>query len=249
MDPSSEANPQDLRRSLERAERLLACFQKALGHELPNQLVAIQGLVYLLQEEEADRLDEDGRACLGRLAAVVKRTHTLVRELADVGRAVRRGPVGGEARLRETALEVFAEVKQLSPGQPIEYHVADPGQPLPVAEVGLRQVLGGLLCHAARRAAGRPLAVEVGARVTADATDIWLADDGPPLSAVARQQLFEPFAGGDAGLGLFPTSLLVATWGGRLDAGPGPDGGTRFTITLPKSSQPSALSSQPDRSG
>src|SRR5437899_1008822 len=43
-------------RRLERLERLLACFQKALGHEMPNQLVAIGGLLRLLELEEGERL-------------------------------------------------------------------------------------------------------------------------------------------------------------------------------------------------
>jgi signal transduction histidine kinase len=234
MDSSSPVNPQDAPRCQERTERLLACFQKALGHELPNQLVAIQGLVYLLQEEESDRLGPDGRICLGRLAAVVKRTHTLVRELADVGRAVRRAATGGEARLRETALEVLAEVKQLSPGQRIEYDVADPGVPLPVPEDGLRRVLAALLRDAVRRAGGRPLRVELGACTTAAGTDVWLADDAPPLSDAERRQLFEPLAPAaepENALRLFLAALLVDAWGGSLDV-QATAGGNRFSITL-----------------
>jgi signal transduction histidine kinase len=232
MDSSSLVDPQEVRRSLESAERLLGCFQKALGHELPNQLVAVQGLVYLLQEEEGARLGAEGRATLERLAAVVKRTHLLVRELADVGRSVRRAPAAGAARLHEAVAEVVAEVKQLSPGQRIEYHVADPGVPLPVPEAGLRQVLGCLLRHAAGRATGRPLTVEVGARPTPAGVEIWLAEDGPPFAPAERQQLFEPFAGADPRLGLFLASLLVGVWGGTLDAATVPGGGNRFTIAL-----------------
>ena len=57
---SDAANP--AQRRIEQLERLLGCFQKALGHELPNQLVALQGLARLIEMEQADRLDEEGRA-------------------------------------------------------------------------------------------------------------------------------------------------------------------------------------------
>jgi signal transduction histidine kinase len=237
MDPSTPVNPPDGHHSQPRAERLLACFQTALAHELPNQLVAVQGLVSLLEHEEGERLTPDGRDCLRRLAAVVRRAHALVRELADVGRAVRQQPAGGRAVLREAAREVIAEVKQLSPGRPIEYHVDDPGNPLPIADDSLRQVLGGLVRHAARRAGDRPLCVHFGARASDAGTALWVSDNGPPLTPAERQHLFEPFAGrpaeGGPGLGPFLCSLLVDAWGGALDVESAPERGNRITITLP----------------
>ena len=72
--------------STEQAERLLACFEKAVRHELPNQLVAIQGLARLVAEEQANRLDPEGRYQLDRLIALARRTDALVRVLADLAR-------------------------------------------------------------------------------------------------------------------------------------------------------------------
>jgi signal transduction histidine kinase len=235
MNPSNDASRRDIGRVPTRTERLLACFQKALGHELPNQLVAVQGLVQLLREEEAERLSPEGRECLQRLAGVVQRAHALVRELADVGRAVRGQDAGpGEACLREAAQEVLAEVKQLSPAAPIEYHVLDPGTPLPFSEASLRQVLGGLLRHAVRRRApDRPLRLEVGARNADGAVELWLADDGPALSPAEQRQPFEPFLGADQGLGLLLSALLVDGWGGVLRVRSEPGAGTRYTAVIP----------------
>lgn len=243
MDPSNEADPKDARRQLRRAERLLACFQKALGHELPNQLVAIQGLAYLLREEGAERLGAEGQECLERLVAVVERTHALVRELAEVGRAVRQTPAGGKAVLREAVQEVLAEARQLSPGGTIDCDLVDPGKPVPLPDAGLRLVLACLLGHAVRRAAGRPLRVQVGARESAAATEVWLSDDGPALAPAERQQLFEPFAAvpeGGPRLGLFLCSLLVDGWGGTIDVGTAAGGGNRFTIAVPRRTSPPA---------
>jgi len=235
MDSASGTNSPDAPRPHRAAERLLACFQKALGHELPNQLVAVQGLLYLLGEEEGQRLGPEGRDCLERLGAVVRRMHGLVKELAEVGRAVRQPPGRGQALLRDAAEEVLAETRVLSPGAAIEYHLVDPGLPLPLPEAALRQLLAVLLRHAVRRVAGRPLRVEVGGRAAGPAAELWVTDDGPPLSPAERQQLADPFAGDDAGAGLrlFLCSLLVDAAGGRLDVESSPDAGNRFTITLP----------------
>src|SRR5438046_294756 len=105
----------------EQAERLLACFQKALGHELPNQLVAIQGLARVLEMELADRVDDEARGHLLRLAALARRTDEFIRALAQVGRWCREpGPVLPVAPA-EIAREAVAEVNLMFPGVAIEY--------------------------------------------------------------------------------------------------------------------------------
>lgn len=226
---SSEPTCAEARR-LRHAERLLACFQKALGHELPNQLVAAQGLARLL-EEEGNRLSPEGRECLGRLAAAVGRAHALVSELAELGRAGRLAGAGGSAVLGDVAPEALAEVNQLCPVAGIEYHIANPRQALPLPEASLRLVLVHLLRYAAR---GRPAHVEVGARPAAAGFELWVADDGPALAAAAGEGLFEPFPPGAEGrLGLFLCSLLAEGWGGALEARPGPGRGNRLLLTIP----------------
>jgi signal transduction histidine kinase len=239
MDPSTEADAEDMRRRLRRAERLLACFQKALGHELPNQLVAIQGLVYVVRDEAADQLGGEGRDSLDRLGAVVGRTHALVRELAEVGRTVRQNAAGGEAVLHEVAEEVVAEARQRSPGQVLVWDLADAGKPLPLPELGLREVLACLVGHALRRAAGQPVRLEIGARATTTGTEVWVTDDGRALTAAEGQQLFEPFVGDPQDgprLRMFLCSLLVDGWGGSIEVATPPGGGNRFTILVPGAS-------------
>src|SRR5947209_3364292 len=100
MEPASEPTPgadtaaelRRTRRRLEQVERLLACFQKAVGHELPNELVAIRGLVQVLEMEEEERLDAAGRDYLHRLAAASDRVAALVSGLANMGRTFRDRP-------------------------------------------------------------------------------------------------------------------------------------------------------------
>ena len=114
------ANP--ARRRVEQLERVLACFQKALGHELPNQLVALQGLARLVEEEQAARLNDEGRALLLRVANLARRADVLVRSLAEIGRLTcDPGPVEAVA-LPDVAREAAAEVNLLSSGWSVEYH-------------------------------------------------------------------------------------------------------------------------------
>src|SRR5262245_55828958 len=166
--PPGPLGPADARRELERACRLLACFQQALGHELPNQLVALQGLLRLLEAEASDCLDAECRGVLQRLVTLAQRTHALVNDLAELGRLGREPVPAGGVELAEVAREAVAEVSQLCRGRPVEYHIAaERGLTLGVPYRALRQVLVLLLRHAAQNAAAdRPLRVEVGARRT-----------------------------------------------------------------------------------
>ena len=216
--PDAEA----LRRRLAQAERLLACFQKAVGHELPNQLVAIQGLAQVLDLEEGERLSPDGREYLTRLAAAARRTHTLVRALADVGRAWRDRRLREPVALEDEVREAVAQVNQLSSGHPVEYHFSELTTVLTVPRLALRQVLVQLLKHAVQAAPdGRTPRVTVGARRTEAGAEFWVAGDSPGTPSGDPQDLFEPFAPGTGpttgnGLGLFLVRLLVEDWGGSV---------------------------------
>src|SRR5438552_1922652 len=85
--PSSPAPSGDPPAPPRAAERVLAYMQPALGHDLPNLLVAVQGLLQILELDERDRLSSDGRDYLRRLSATTQRAQALVRMLKDLGRA------------------------------------------------------------------------------------------------------------------------------------------------------------------
>lgn len=74
-----------------------------------------------------------------------------------------------------------------------------------------------------------------------DASSWWITvdDDGPGLPPKAQEYLFQPFQGsvrkGGAGLGLAISSELVRGHGGELELTRTGEGGTCFTVRLPKS--------------
>jgi signal transduction histidine kinase len=232
------SSPDERQRRLERLERLLACYQKALGHELPNQLVAIQGLLRVLELDERERLGPDGRDYLERLHAAARRAHELARALAELARAARRPPPAEPVVLAEAAREASAEVNWLCPGVSIEYDFPESGLVLSVTRADLRQVLVPLLRFAAQNPAGdRPLLLQVGARRAGAAVEIWVKDNGRGLDAEQRPSLFEPFSGTaspDAGhgLSLFLARQLVESWGGALHYHSEPGRGNTFTIII-----------------
>jgi signal transduction histidine kinase len=219
-------------------ERLLAAYQQALGHDLPNRLVAVQGLVQLLQLEEGDKLSAEGREYLEQLAALARRAHEMVRALAEVGQLVRAARSGEATSLAEAAREAGLTVNQLYPHVSIEYHFTNPAARLNVARPALYQVFVQLLRNAAQAAFGdRPLCIQVGGHEGADGAEFWVTDNGRGLTDAERCRLFEPFAGGahdgsGKGLGLFLVRQLVDAWGGTLQVESTTGQGATFRVRI-----------------
>jgi signal transduction histidine kinase len=214
---------------------LLACFQEALGHQLPNHLVAIQGLARLLEEGEGASLSPEGRKQLGRLADLARGTDRLVRALAEVGRLCREARSGEPAVPEEVAREAAAEVNLLYGGPPIVYDFPGDLPAVGVSRQSLYQVLVQLLRNAVRAVAERPGGqVGVGARPAPDGVEVWVADNGCGLPSSSPGHLFAPFQRADgAGLGLFLVRQVTAAWGGRLRVESEAGRGTRVTLLIP----------------
>jgi signal transduction histidine kinase len=224
------ANP--AARKLEQLERLTACFQKALGHELPNQLVALQGLARLAVAECGNRLDADGRELLERLAGLARRTDGVVRALAEIGRLTRDPGPAEAVSLPEVAREAVAEVNVLSSGWSVEYHFCPEATAFPVSRRGLRAALFHLIGNAVQAGGGRARPLEIGSRRTPEGVEWWVKDDGRGLSEAQLGRLFECFSGEGGGLGLFLVRQLVAGWGGAVRVHSEPGQGTTFTVLV-----------------
>jgi signal transduction histidine kinase len=217
-----------------RLVRLLAVLQKALGHDLPNVLVGVQGLARLLESEEGERLSADGRSYLARVAAGAARAHALVGALAEVARLGKPMPAAEPVDLAELAAGAAAEVEQLALDRNVVYD--GPQQPLILfaPRAALRKVLVLLLRRA--MTAG-PRRVEVSGRVADTAAEVCVADDGPALPPEEIGRLFEPATGPDASaLDLFLVRHLAEDWGGSVRVETG--GRTAFIVTWPAKTSP-----------
>ena len=240
LDFTRSTLPDATHRSLAQAERLLGCFQKALGHELPNRLVAIQGLARLLEEGVEDRLEPADPSLAGRIAEQAQRADRLVRTLAEIGRLSGTTAGGPEVSLADVVREAVGVVGALSAGGPVEYDLQEGMPVVAVSRRALLEVLVQLLRNAVQAALpGRPAHVAVGGRRTPAGTEFWVADQGRGLTPLQGSSLFDPFSragsGEGAGLGLFLVRQVVAAWGGTLRVRSEPGQGTAITVLLPLS--------------
>lgn len=224
----------------EQTQRLLALYQKALGHDLPNHLVAIQGLARMLELDDGGRLSDRGREYLHRLRAAAQRTGERIKVLADMGRQLRDPQPLVAVPLAEALREAVVEIKLLFPGRFIEYHFQEPLPTLDVTRSGLRQVLVQLLRNAVQSvgAEGTPC-VELGCQEAARTVEFWIADNGRGFSP-DQLPLVQAFLAGSGastslpGLGLALVREIVARWDGAVQVHARPGTGSRVTILVPR---------------
>lgn len=214
---------------------LLACYQKALGHELPNLLVAAQGIARMLLPDA----DPEKDALLERLAGAVQKADSLVRRLATLGRTLREPPRCSQVDLADLVHEVAIAVR-LTPGTPPAKVLLAPDLPCITTD---RERLSQALYQVLRNAhqAGRAELSTV-VRVEWDSTTrtLRLSDNGrglPPRSPDSLTQPFHPANPGQ-GLGLFTVQVLLASLGGTLSL-TSQATGTTVELGLPSPVEPS----------
>ena len=156
-----------------------------------------------------------------------------------------RGRLGGGITLSrdanrplEPVLEqVVDELRTASPERSIEtsFAITEPVN-CDRARVGqlVSNLIGNALTHGA---ADQP--VRVGAKTEGGVFELWVANAGEPIPAIAMEKLFEPFFRGDVrasrqglGLGLHIASQIAQAHGGRIDVTSTPDE-TRFVFRMP----------------
>jgi K+-sensing histidine kinase KdpD len=216
---------------LTRANRLLACYQQALGHDLPNKLAAAQGLAFSLCEELAGSIPDESHALLARLAGLTRTIHAHTTALADLGRTCRLREADSAVELEDALTTALAEARSRHGGREVVFNRHDP---LPTVEAPpgwVQRVLVELLSFAFGRAdPGQCVRLGLGW----EAGSLRMHVGGVCLSEQQIRQALGPKGlpaeANLPSLGLFLAGLLADAWGGRLSlTAPGP-GGCLFTL-------------------
>jgi signal transduction histidine kinase len=204
-----------------------------LAHEVRNPLAGIRGAMQVLMGRRPDGDPE--RAVMQE---ILKRTESLNDLLDDLLLFARpRPPRMSMVDLAPLVRDVFATVSQDPAGAGVTFEAA--GEPLAVhADPDLtRATLLNLVLNAAQalQGSGR-ITVSTAAR-PAGMVEMQVRDTGPGIPPEIREQVFEPFfttkvRGG--GLGLPIAQRTAELHGGSLTVACPAEGGTVFTLTLPR---------------
>ncbi len=204
----------------ERTRQLLDCVFRVLGHDLPNHLIALQGLARLLAVEEEERLSPEGKDYVARMAAGAERAQALTVALSSTARLLLQPPPAEIVDVGEAIAEAVAAVKALCPGQAVAYDLLQEPILVTVPRLALDHVLVGLLRQAHAVATGnKTIRVGLEPNVHTDAVEISISD-----------VTITPSSDRDFLL----ARLLVEAWRGRVRLVEEPTGRQTIFVTCPR---------------
>jgi signal transduction histidine kinase len=217
-----------------RSEQLAAVGQLAasVAHEVRNPLTSIKMLVgAALKSPQSQALTADD---LGVMYKEVGRLEQTVQGLLDFARPPR--PHRQPADLRQIIGEALGLVRARARLQGVQIEAHEPDTPV-LADVDRTQ-LGTVLVNLLLNALD---ALPQGGKVdvslsNGDTTRITVDDNGPGIAPAVLPRLFTPFASTKptgTGLGLSICKRVLQEHGGSISAANRPEGGARFTLTLP----------------
>ena len=234
----------ELQTALARGDRLasVGVMSAQVAHEINNPLTTVLGYAKLLQEDKPE--GHADRAALALIADEAERMKKIIGGLLEYARAPRASEpalhaAGGTAEpaavVRHVAALVAPQLRKAKAELDTDVTTT---APIAIEAHALQQVLVNLVQNAAQAGATK-IAIATAPAAGNVATRIIVRDDGPGVPAADRARVFDPFfttkaPGAGTGLGLAVCKHLVATAGGSIEVGDGPDGrGAEFRVTIP----------------
>jgi len=238
----------ELASALARGDRLasVGVMSAQVAHEINNPLTTVLGYAKLLLEDKPE--GHADRSALELIADEAERMKKIIGSLLEYARAPRPsepavgiGAVAGSSQPAQVLRHVAALVApQLKKARATLATDATTDKPIAIEPSALQQVLVNLVQNAAQAfTAGGAIAMTAKPAPGGIATVITVSDDGPGIPVAARTKVFDPFyttkaPGTGTGLGLAVCKHLVATAGGSIEVGDGPNGrGVEFRVVIP----------------
>lgn len=214
-------------------------FIAVLGHDLRNPLFAIGAGAELLQRRIHD---EKNLGIVRHIHTSARRASQLIEDVLDFA----RGRLGAGIvvnlqdcpELAKSLEHVVSEIQRVHPQRSIELKIGDlSGIVCDVERVG--QLLSNLVSNAISHGAPQS-PVRVLAHVDEGTFALSVHNQGEPIPAAVKTQLFKPFSRpghnsprSGLGLGLYIAHQIALAHGGHMDVSSTEAGGTLFVFNLP----------------
>ncbi len=224
---------------LEATLRELESLTYAIAHDLRTPLRAINGFSQALREESHDRLNEEQRGYLDRVAAAAVRMGELIDRLSGLSGVFRAPLHCTELDLSAMARAAAERLRQSAPERQVEFVIAEGvrglGDPRLMGVV-IEQLFANAWRHVARTPHAR---IEVGGREEERRWRYFVRDNGAGFDMAFAGKLFRPFhplhreEAPGSGTGLATVHSIVARHGGEVWAEGAVGKGATFHFTLP----------------
>ncbi len=224
---------------LEVANKELEAFAYSVSHDLRAPLRSIDGFSKILEEDYAERVDDEGKDALRRVRAAAQRMGLLIDDMLKLSRLSRAEMNFQTVNLSELVGSIVAELKAREPGRKVTFKTASRA-----FATGDRQLLAvlleNLLANAWKFTGKHAEAhIEFGVTEKDGATVYFVRDDGAGFDMAHIDKLFTPFQRlhgmaefPGTGIGLATVQRIVRRHGGRAWAEGAVEKGATFYFTL-----------------
>lgn len=228
-------------RAMEEANKELESFSYSVSHDLRAPLRAIDGFSQILEEDYAEKLDDEGRRIMATIRNNTKRMGQLIDDLLDFSRLGRQAMNLKNTDMNDIAESVMIELSDASPGRKITWHVGR----LPTAKADaslIRQVWFNLLSNSVKFTRTKKYAeIRISGRVK-DGKSLYIVEDnGVGFDMRYADKLFgvfqrlhdeKEFEG--TGVGLAIASRIIDRHEGKIWANAQVMRGATFYFELPR---------------
>jgi PAS domain S-box-containing protein len=228
---------------LETTARELDAFAYSVSHDLRAPLRSIHGFSRFLEEDYADRLDEDGLEYVARIKSSVAKMGQLIDDLLRLSRATRTELNREPVDISALASEIIEELRAAEPDRQVEVEVI-PGLVTTGDSHLLRLALDNLLSNAWKFTGKcEHAAISVGTTGQPGDQVFFVRDNGAGFNMRYESKLFDPlqrlhtadeFEGN--GIGLAIVHRILGRHGGRIWAESELGKGATFFFTVTSSS-------------
>ncbi len=226
----------ELRAALKQKERLaeLGTAVSKINHDLRNILATAQ----LVSDRIAGSGDPEVRRLTPTLMSAIDRAVELCSQTLQFGRAREAPPQRSNFAVRDLVDDIRTSLGISGEEQPIWENEISANLQFSADREQIFRALMNLCRNALEAIAGQSDGrISLTAGLKSNCATIYIADNGPGLPDVARENLFEPFKGsaraGGTGLGLTISRDLVRAHGGDLTLYKSDEYGTTFRIEFP----------------
>ncbi|MDD2990141.1 MAG: CBS domain-containing protein [Zoogloea sp.] len=217
----------------------LESFSYSVSHDLRPPLRAIEGFSSVVMDEHAATLGPEGMDHLNRVREAARRMASLIDDLLDLSRHVRKPLQRRDTDLSATASSIARDFADASPERDVCFEI-ESGIHAECDPVLLRTVLENLIGNAWKftRPVARPC-IRFGQRQEPEGTAYFVADNGVGFNRADATKLFTPFQRFHAaaefegsGIGLATVHRIVRRHGGWIRAESRPNQGALFMFSL-----------------
>jgi PAS domain S-box-containing protein len=227
---------------LEAANHELEAFSYSVSHDLKAPLRGIDGYSRLLQEDYADRFDEDGRLFVQTIRAATAQMSELIDDLLAYSRLERRALSAALIDLPPFVTDLLATYADDFQGRQVALRVTVPPVTVRADFDGLAMALRNLVDNALKFTRGGAIpAIEIGGQTTDTACILWVRDNGIGFDMQYHDRIFEIFQRlqraedyPGTGVGLALVRKAMQRMGGRVWAESQPGQGATFYLEVPR---------------